>query len=59
MIRFVLGVSFNNVSIHVNPTKNMDRIPPFLEAYRQIQKVDIHNQLSDDLIEYQCQVYVR
>ena len=48
---------YDNIGRRVKPARNPDEIAAFLETYRQIEDHDTHQQLREDLIEHQWQLY--
>ena len=49
---------YDNIGRRVKPARNPDEIAAFLETYKQIEDRDTHQQLCNDLIEHEWNLYV-
>ena len=49
----------DKIGSRVKPSRNLNKIQPFLEIYRHIEDKVSYIQLRDDLIEHQFQLYGR
>ena len=48
---------YDNIGRRVKPARNPDEITAFLETCKQRESRDTHQQLREDLIEHQWQLY--
>jgi hypothetical protein len=50
---------YDNVGTRVRAERNPDRLQAFLQAHRDIENANTHNQLRDDLVEHHWQLLGR
>ena len=48
---------YDNIGSRVKPARNPYHIAAFFETYKQIENHDTHQQLREDFIEHQWQLY--